>query len=186
LNFEGGKKMKKLLLAVVALALLLLSSCQQMAGPQGDEAQEAQAIEQADQKSAQMLDLLVAARATGDSTELESFLNDEDPDGQLRALLEAHWVFRKPLQSKEVYYLPEFGTDAYLDKDVLVCKGSGGATSNLMDLILVNGYSHAGILNKDFAPPLDDPYLLPREREQQACLLTWTICRTISRRATTP
>jgi hypothetical protein len=144
--------MKRKWFLCLAALLLALSACQLVHGPE-DGKNEEQAVAEARLKTSEVVALIAEAKATGDFRALEEFLQGEDPE--VRALLEEHGVFQQPAAAKAITPdLPRFTNEdgfEYANGDVLVSKGSGTAVSDIMSLVLVRGYSHAGILNQDLA-----------------------------------
>ena len=137
-------------LAVIAL---LVGGCQPQMSPIGTGALQEEAVAEAGVKTGETVALLIEARATGDFAALESFLAAEDPEGDLRQVLEQAGVFAPtPVVKCTGIDLPGFwDEEVYKYGDVLVSKGAGTTTSSLMELVLVRGYTHAGILNTDLA-----------------------------------
>lgn len=144
-------------LAVAGLMVLALAACQQVVLE--TEPEDAATVEAAE-KSGELVESLTAANADGDFTEVEAILARDDPDGELRAALEEAGLLAVPGQERlltgaqGVPDLPPFTAAAYRHGDVLVSKGSGTLTSTLMDLALVRGYGHAGILDKELSEEL--------------------------------
>jgi hypothetical protein len=135
--------MKGTLAWVCVLALLAaLTACQPLVSPPLDEeAGDAEA------KAAALIGAVMEGRATGDFGGVETILAQDDAQGELRqALAEAGALARPATRSMEQpVKMPDLDSGYYLTGDVLVCRGSGTLTSNLMDLVLVNGYAHSGI-----------------------------------------
>jgi hypothetical protein len=161
--------MKRLCLLAMVLVLAVMG-CQQPFEQRGTEAAP-EAVSQAEQKTAEVLNLVVEGKGTGDFARLEAYLAQEDPDGEVRALLADGGVFREPPVSKAVLDLPGFWEAGYQNGDVLVCKSSGGIAGNLMELILVKGYTHGGILNTDMFD-LVPPNLPDSEKAMVPCVLS--------------
>jgi hypothetical protein len=136
--------MKGTLAWVCVLALLAaLTACQPPVSPPLDEeAGDAEA------KAAALIGAVMEGRATGDFGGVETILAQDDAQGELRQVLAEAGALARPAarsmeQPVKMPLLEEPG--AYQTGDVLVCRGSGTLTSNLMDLVLVNGYAHSGI-----------------------------------------
>jgi len=126
------------------IVLAALIACQPpVSPPVGDVDGDAAA------KTTALIDALVESRATGDLSAVEAILQEDDQQGELREVLAAGGAFA-PAAAKSAVVplpLPPLYSGAYWTGDVLVCRGSGTLSSNLMDLVLVCGYGHAGILN---------------------------------------
>ena len=141
--------MKKVLVWLCLVGLVLaLTVCQQPTSPANEAASEVDA----GARTSEMINLIVESRATGDFTELEAMLAEDDSEGELRQILADQGVFSAATPKQvNLLPLPSFTPEDYANGDVLVSRGSGGLTSTLMALILSQGYGHAGILNLDLA-----------------------------------
>jgi len=136
--------MRKMLI-VAAIAALVLASC---LGPTGPD-HTLQSVAEMEEGAQETIDLLMEASASGDRTELDSFLRENDPSGELTAIADealaaspsARWIDPYPPP-------PPFDESIYGDGDVLVFSGTGTITSLLFDLILINAYGHAGIVDR--------------------------------------
>jgi hypothetical protein len=123
-------------------ALVVLTTCQPpVSPPLGGEQGDAEA------KATALISAVMEAQATGDYGAVEAILAQDDAQGELRQALFEGGAFGRPAarsvaQPVQMITLQELGAQT---GDVLVCRGSGTLTSNLMDLVLVNGYAHAGI-----------------------------------------
>lgn len=145
--------MKRVLVWLCIAGLVIgLTVCKQPLGPGDQGSGEVDAAA----KTSEMINLIVESQATGDFGELEAMLAEDDPDGELRQILAEQGVFSvaTPKALAEPLDLPLFTDNVYENGDVLVSRGSGNQTATMMSLILLQGYSHAGILNKDLA---DEP-----------------------------
>ncbi|OHD26523.1 MAG: hypothetical protein A2064_11340 [Spirochaetes bacterium GWB1_66_5] len=122
--------------------LAVLSACQPPVSPPLDEeAGDAEA------KAAALIGAVMEGKATGDFGAVETILAQDDMQGELREVLAEAGALAGPTarSTEQPVRIPWLGTGAFQTGDVLVCRGSGTLTSNLMDLVLVNGYAHAGI-----------------------------------------
>jgi hypothetical protein len=146
--------MKKAWVWVCALALLAaLVACQQPVSPPAGEADADAAA-----KTTALINAVVEGRATGDMSAVEAILQEDDPNGELREVLAESGALApaaarsatNPLPLEDLWTTPGVGLQT---GDVLVCRGSGTLSSNLMDLVLVNGYGHAGILDTSLLEP---------------------------------
>jgi hypothetical protein len=140
---------KALVLVTLAALALLVTACQPQMSPTSGEALEEEAVMEAGEKTGETLNLLIEARASGDFTALESFLATEDPEGDVRKVLDdAGALASAPVVKSIGSDLPAFWEKKYYKHgDVLVSKGAGTITSTLMELALPRGYSHGGILD---------------------------------------
>lgn len=145
--------MKKMIpcLFVAVTALLVLFACQQ---PTVSKAPPPGLGASPEANAAQLLDLLVAAQATGDFSKVNARAAVDDPSGKLSALVgeyesSGRWLLRRPKPEISEVKLPGFGTDnLYKNGDVLVSRGSSTLpTSTAMNLVLTKGFAHAGILD---------------------------------------
>jgi len=145
--------MKGTLAWVCVLALLAaLTACQPPVSPPLDEeAGDAEA------KAAALIGAVMEGKATGDFGGVETILAQDDAQGELRQVLaEAGALARPAARSMEQpVKMPDLDSGYYLTGDVLVCRGSGTLTSNLMDLVLINGYAHSGIY-RDLGEEVDN------------------------------
>jgi hypothetical protein len=147
---EEAMQRTVIMLLSVGLALALVS-CEIAGGPAGEEELSDEVVAEAAESAMEVASLALAARWSGDYSGLSAYLAANDPDREVLAALEKHGVFAAAPAPKGVPGLPPFAGGAYMNGDVLVCKGSGSGISNLMEMILVRGYGHAGILNKELA-----------------------------------
>ena len=136
--------MKKLLIAGCA-ALLVLASC---TGPLAPPDDPVTSVAEMEEGAEETLRLLMEASMTGDRSELDAFLAANDPTGELTAI--ADEVLAPPAvpRSLEGFDPPPFNDPIYGDGDVLVFKGSESLTAQLVDLIFINAYGHAGIVDR--------------------------------------
>ena len=89
--------MKKSWILIVAAGITLgLLSCQ----PPVQEVK----VTDADERSAKVIELIVQAK--GDFSGLEAVLAEDDPDGELRGILEEHGVFAVQVGAKDISFLP--------------------------------------------------------------------------------
>ncbi len=142
---------KTLFILVLVLLSVGLLSCRM--GMVGSDGSDDPAVSAADSGTAQVIDLVIAAKTGGDYTELEDFLAAEDPDGQLREVLSRHGVFQTARAAPRALGdpLPLFDAGTYGNGDVLLSKSSGTLTSDIMGQVLNRGWGHGGILYQNLA-----------------------------------
>ena len=130
--------------ACVLTLLAALTACQSPVAPPAGSADADAAA-----KTTALIGAVLESRATGDLGSIEAILQEDDPQGELRRVLQEGGMFTRAVakSGEEPVQLPALVPGVYQTGDVLVCRGSGTLTSNLMDLVLVNGYAHAGILH---------------------------------------
>jgi hypothetical protein len=142
--------MKKLIV-VAAIAALVLGSC---FAPVAPNQVELETVEEMEEGAQETVDQLLEASATGDRSELDAFLAENDPTGELTQIANEALAVDPPPRWVTPYDPPlpfnaeDNGVPVYGDGDVLVFSGSGSITALLFDLVLINAYGHAGIVDR--------------------------------------
>jgi hypothetical protein len=147
-------KPKYLIFGILAAAILLWSCAIQESPEQDPKVQKA--IQGAEQKSMEVMDLLVEAKATDNFDAMARFLGEEDPDGEISALIEQYGDepdVPVPGYSKGNGWTPAEPTiDDFTDGDVVLFIGNGTSWQNqIMSLIYKCEYHHAGVFDDDLA-----------------------------------
>ncbi|GEM_PF-6013516 len=144
------KKVLILLLSCLAVFALFffVMSCSQQAGPSQGELNNAEA--KASEATQKVVDLL----AENDNEALADYLATEDPSGEVAALVDSYKL-EQAMAAKDTTGVT-FDPADYENGDVLVFQGSGESwQGNLMSLILVGTFGHAGVLDKDLADDIE-------------------------------
>lgn len=96
------------------------------------------------------VELYVEAATSGDSAELDAFLAESDDSGEISAILAAGLAdgASRRWGSAISEAPPPFADDQYADGDILLFSGTERWQSQALNLILINAYGHAGIVQK--------------------------------------
>ncbi|MCK5737389.1 MAG: hypothetical protein KAH21_12965, partial [Spirochaetaceae bacterium] len=143
------KKLTSVFIVVtIVIIVIALGSCSQIGvEPSGDVDR---AMAEADILTNEMLEII----ASGNEEGLEAFLNENDPDGRITAMLEGNnqtsrLQFIQPLETPAVTVSAEV-INTFEDGDVFLFRGDGTTWSNqLMTAIMPSFYSHAAVWRKD-------------------------------------
>jgi len=159
------KKVLYLLFVLLGLSLLFVS-CSQSVAP--SQAEIDNAVAKADTQSQKVVDLL----ADNDEKGLSDYLAAEDPEGDVAALVDAYKTKMSAAAFKAKTGgagIPLFNDpDSYNNGDVLVFQGDGSSwQAQLMSLVLVGTFGHAGVLDQGLANLYDN----------SACVLSATIAQ---------
>jgi hypothetical protein len=147
------------ILGILAAAALVWSCAVQESPEQDPEVQKA--VQGAEQKSMEVIDLLVEAKATDNFDAMSRFLGEEDPDGEISALIEQYGDGPDvpfPDYSKGNGWTPAEPTiDDFTDGDVVLFIGNGTSWQNqIMSLIYKCEYHHAGVFDEQLADIMED------------------------------
>ncbi|MBN2324951.1 MAG: hypothetical protein JXQ30_14570 [Spirochaetes bacterium] len=147
-------KRKYFIFGILAAAALVWSCTVQDTPEQDPEVQKA--IRGAEQKSMEVIDLLVEAKATGNFEVISRFLGEEDPDGEISALIKQYGKgpdAQAPGYIKGDGWTPAEPTiDDFKDGNVVLFIGNGTSWQNqIMSLIYRCEYHHAGVFDEELA-----------------------------------
>jgi hypothetical protein len=125
-----------------------------------DDPEVQKAVQEAEQKTMEVIDLLVEAKATGESKGVDQFLEQEDPDGEIAALLEDYGggvtiPMPRGLGMIQGSWPPLL--EDFVDGDVVLFIGNGTSWQNMiMTLVYVCDYHHAGVFDAELADLMMD------------------------------
>jgi hypothetical protein len=138
--------MMKRLWVLLLVPAILLAGCSQLTPEIDVEAAKSAALEE----TAEVLSLVVE----GEEAELEAYLEENDPTGEIRAALEEDpgrgLFFPDPEPAPAPDWVSEPVATDFLPGDVVLFEGMGTTwQGSLMDLVLVDAvYSHAGFVSR--------------------------------------
>lgn len=156
-------KAKYFLVGLFAVAAVLWSCSVTTDSPEQDpEVQKA--VQGAEQKAMEVIDLLVEAKATGDAAKIDQFLGQEDTDGEIALLLEYYGDRAKiPIPRDSERQLQQWppGFGDFADGDVVLFIGNGTSWQNtIMTLIYKCEYHHAGVFDDGLAELMGDGFFI--------------------------
>jgi hypothetical protein len=136
-------------LACLLVSFLLVVACSDGAFAP-EETRELESVEEMEIAAQRTLDLYLDAAATGDLESLESFLQSYGGEEDLGAILKDQLtVAPAPRWTGGYEAPPAFDDDVYEDGDILLFSGTGTINGILFNLILINAYGHAGIVDRE-------------------------------------
>ncbi len=155
------RRLTILLVAAGFLAglLIALASCSNdvyIAEDTPEAAESIESVEDMEAAAQKTLDLYMSSAATGDRSKLDAFVKANALEGELGGEIDSalqpapvpRWI---PGAPDPPYFDAELapGVPLYRDGDVLTFSGSGTINGALFDLILINAYGHAGMVDRD-------------------------------------
>ncbi|UCB45445.1 MAG: hypothetical protein JSV25_14745 [Spirochaetota bacterium] len=145
-------------------ALILLWACSITTDFPEEDPEVQKAVQEAEKKTMEVINLLVEEKATGDSKGVDQFLAQEDPDGEIAALLEDYGGGVAIPIPRDVGVLGELWPPElkdFQDGDVVLFIGNGTSWQNMiMTLVYICDYHHAGVFDEEVAELMDDGFFI--------------------------
>lgn len=151
------KQLFALMLAPV-LVLILLACTSQPVSPPTEKKNIQEAVALAEQETAEEFDLIVRARHANDPAPLREYLQDHDPNGELKTLMKQHNIETdlQQLAKPGEFLFPVEDLELF-DGDILIIKTIG----SIMELLIPGEYTHCGVFDAElFQGNLSDKCLL--------------------------